>query len=115
MSRATRHRPGSAPLVKARSGPTSGQGPAFLHRYNYSLKIWDAYRPQSAQIELWKAAAQNNYVADPHAGAGSLHRWGVAVDATLVGSYNRPVGMPTGSTISPGSNVALSRTRSDDR
>jgi D-alanyl-D-alanine dipeptidase len=68
---------------------------AILKRYHYSLKIWDAYRPQSVQVELWKAAAKNDYVANPNAGAGSLHKWGVAVDATLTDYYNRPVSMPT--------------------
>jgi D-alanyl-D-alanine dipeptidase len=89
------YRPGTAPLVRPEVARRLVKAQLFLRRYNYSLKIWDAYRPQSVQIDLWKAAAQNNYVADPHAGAGSLHRWGVAVDATLVGSYNRPVSMPT--------------------
>jgi zinc D-Ala-D-Ala dipeptidase len=67
----------------------------LLKRYSYSLKIWDAYRPQSVQLELWKAAAKNDYVANPAAGAGSLHKWGVAVDATLTDFFNRPVSMPT--------------------
>ena len=89
------YRPEMAPLVRPELAGRLVKAQLFLRRYNYSLKIWDAYRPQSVQIELWKAAARNNYVADPHAGAGSLHRWGVAVDATLVGPYNRPVSMPT--------------------
>src|SRR4051812_25769544 len=67
----------------------------FLLRYNYSLKIWDAWRPRSVQIELWKASRNNTFVADPNAGAGSLHTWGLAVDATLVDTWNRPVSMPT--------------------
>ncbi len=89
------YRPGTAPLVRPEVARRLVKAQLFLRRYNYSLKIWDAYRPQSVQIELWKAAAQNNYVADPNAGAGSMHRWGVAVDATLVGARNRPVSMPT--------------------
>jgi D-alanyl-D-alanine dipeptidase len=67
----------------------------FLRRYQYSLKIWDAYRPPSVQAELWRAAARNVYVANPHAGAGSMHSWGVAVDVTLLDSNNRPARMPT--------------------
>jgi D-alanyl-D-alanine dipeptidase len=89
------YQPGMAPLVRPEVARCLVKAQLFLHRYNYSLKIWDAYRPQSVQIQLWKAAGRNNYVADPNAGAGSMHRWGVAVDATLVGSYNRPVSMPT--------------------
>lgn len=68
---------------------------SLVRRYGYFLKIWDAYRPQSVQVELWKAAGQNDYVANPNSGAGSLHKWGVAVDATLTDHWNRPVSMPT--------------------
>lgn len=68
---------------------------AYLKRYQFSLKIWDAYRPESVQAELWKAVGKNDYVADPAAGAGSLHSWGIAVDATLTDFQNRLVSMPT--------------------
>ena len=68
---------------------------AFLWRYNYGLKIWDAYRPKSMQMQLWQAVHNNKYVADPKVGAGSLHSWGLAVDATLIDMQNRAVQMPT--------------------
>ena len=68
---------------------------AFLKRDQYRLKIWDAYRPKSVQVRLWQAAHHNDYVADPQTGTGSLHSWGVAVDATLVDKWNRDVRMPT--------------------
>lgn len=67
----------------------------LLRRYQYYLKIWDAYRPSDIQGALWKAARRNNYVADPSAGAGSFHSWGLAVDATLTDAFNRKVRMPT--------------------
>ncbi len=67
----------------------------LLRRYDYSLKIWDAYRPASVQHQLWAASHNNLYVADPDAGAGSLHTWGLAVDATLVQANHKPVKMPT--------------------
>jgi D-alanyl-D-alanine dipeptidase len=68
---------------------------AFLQRYRYCLKIWDAYRPRQAQAELWKASRNNVFVADPGAGAGSLHSWGLAVDATLTDAWHQSVSMPT--------------------
>jgi D-alanyl-D-alanine dipeptidase len=68
---------------------------AFLRHYRYGLKIWDAYRPKSVQMQLWQAVHNNDYVADPQVGAGSLHSWGLAVDATLIDARNRPVRMPT--------------------
>jgi D-alanyl-D-alanine dipeptidase len=67
----------------------------FLREHGYGLKVWDAYRPQAAQYELWRAQHNQSYVADPGEGNGSLHTWGVAVDATLVDSKGREVAMPT--------------------
>ena len=67
----------------------------FLRQFDYRLKIWDAYRPPSAQRELWKNIQNDNYVADPDLGAGSLHSWGVAIDCTLTDLHNREVRMPT--------------------
>ena len=47
------------------------------------------------QLELWQAAGNNDYVADPETINGSLHGWGIAVDATLVDSHKRERPMPT--------------------
>ena len=66
-----------------------------LRRYQYGLKIWDAYRPVSVQTKLWEASRNSDHVANPELGVGSLHSWGVAIDATLVDSWNRPVSMPS--------------------
>ena len=68
---------------------------AFLRRYQYGLKIWDAYRPVAAQAKLWQASHNSDYVADPEMGAGSLHSWGIAVDATLIDAWDNPVRMPS--------------------
>jgi len=67
----------------------------FLRRYQFGLKIWDAYRPVAVQEKLWHATHNSDYVANPEIGVGSLHSWGVAVDATLVDTWNRPVRMPS--------------------
>jgi D-alanyl-D-alanine dipeptidase len=87
--------PGTRPMTRPEVAQRLAAAQHFLRRFNYSLKIWDAYRPRSVQIELWKAAKNNNYVADPNAGAGSLHAWGLAIDATLTDDWNRPITMPT--------------------
>jgi D-alanyl-D-alanine dipeptidase len=68
---------------------------AYLRRYQLGLKIWDAYRPVAVQEKLWQASHNSDYVANPEIGVGSLHSWGVAVDATLVDAWNRPVSMPS--------------------
>jgi zinc D-Ala-D-Ala dipeptidase len=67
----------------------------FLRRYDCSLKIWDAYRPRDAQLALWQASPKNDFVANPDAGAGSLHSWGLAVDATLADRFGQSMRMPT--------------------
>lgn len=62
---------------------------------SYSLKIWDAYRPKSAQVVLWKATPRKlrRYVANPK--KGSKHSRGAAVDVTLVDSLGNDCEMPT--------------------
>jgi D-alanyl-D-alanine dipeptidase len=87
--------PKTRALVRPEVAQCLVRAQALLRRYQYSLKIWDAYRPPSVQAELWRAVAKSAYVANPHLGAGSMHSWGVAVDATLLDSYNRPASMPT--------------------
>lgn len=67
----------------------------FLRQRDCTLKIWDAYRPRSAQTTLWNASPKNDYVANPEEGAGSLHSWGLAVDATLGGRLGQSLQMPT--------------------
>jgi D-alanyl-D-alanine dipeptidase len=66
----------------------------LLAQRGFGLKIWDAYRPIEAQRVLWLAIRDAHYIADPTHG-GSLHAWGVAVDATLVDAVGREVEMPT--------------------
>ena len=76
-------------------------GTAALVRPEVAIRLaaaqafWDAYRPAAVQTKLWQASHNNDYVANPEAGAGSLHSWGVAVDATLADEWNCPVRMPT--------------------
>lgn len=66
----------------------------MLRPLGYSLKIWDAYRPRNAHAQLWQFSPYVDYVADPASG-GSLHTWGVAIDATLVDRNGKEVKMPT--------------------
>ena len=67
----------------------------YLRKKGFGLKIWDAYRPQSAQEKLWQFTHNRSFVADPKEGRGSMHIRGAAVDATLVDSSGNDVPMPT--------------------
>jgi zinc D-Ala-D-Ala dipeptidase len=86
---------GTRPLAHPEVAQRLSIAQKYLRRYGYGLKIWDAYRPKEIQVELWQASRNNDYVANPDAGAGSLHTWGLAVDATLADDYHRAVPMPT--------------------
>lgn len=62
------------------------------------IKIWDAYRPHSAQWTLWNAVTteqqEKGYVGNPR--KGSNHNRGAAVDITLITLHdNKEVVMPT--------------------
>src|SRR5215467_2598703 len=86
---------GTRALARPEVATALTKAQTLLRRYQYGLKIWDAYRPVTAQTKLWQALRNSDYVANPEVGAGSLHSWGIAVDATLVDSWNRPVSMPS--------------------
>jgi len=86
---------GTSALARPEVASGLAAAQAFLRRYQFGLKIWDAYRPVTVQEKLWHASHNSDYVANPEIGVGSLHSWGVAVDATLVDTWNRPVRMPS--------------------
>lgn len=83
-------------LVRPTTAARLAKAQKFLRARGYGLKIWDAYRPLAAQMALWGQTHDGTFVADPLEGDGSLHTWGVAVDATLVNDQGREVPMPSG-------------------
>lgn len=66
-----------------------------LQQLGLSLKIWDAFRPVSAQHRLWEICPDKRYVANPNTGF-SDHSRGNTVDVTLTDAGGREVVMPTG-------------------
>ncbi len=54
---------------------------AQLRRENVGLKIFDAYRPPSAQRALWQVISDPHYVAESK---NACHTRGTAVDVTLL-------------------------------
>jgi zinc D-Ala-D-Ala dipeptidase len=83
-------------LVRPTTGARLAKAQEFLRVRGYGLKIWDAYRPLASQMALWVQTHNGTFVADPLSGDGSLHTWGVAVDATIVDDEGRDVSMPSG-------------------
>ena len=69
---------------------------SIVKEFGYKLKVWDAYRPPSAQWKLYEASGRNDtFVANP-GNAPSQHSCGTAVDITLVSLSGKEILMPTG-------------------
>ncbi len=66
----------------------------LLMEKGYRIKVWDAYRPQKYQQQLYDSAADKYYFADPK--KGSVHTRGAALDVTLVDADGNEVDMPSG-------------------
>ncbi len=68
----------------------------IVKKYGLRIKIWDAYRPPSAQMKLFNASGRDErFVANPER-AASQHSCGTAVDITLVKANGNAIPMPTG-------------------
>jgi|GEM_PF-323154 len=59
----------------------------------YSIKVFDAYRPYSAQQVMWDSTEDKSYLANPK--RGSNHNRGAAVDVTLVDEKGQELEMPS--------------------
>ncbi|HEY4255167.1 MAG TPA: D-alanyl-D-alanine dipeptidase [Chlamydiales bacterium] len=64
-----------------------------LELVGLGIKIWDGYRPLSAQWKFWEIMPDERYVSDPR--KGGRHTRGTAVDLTLVDSRGLELLMPT--------------------
>lgn len=65
-----------------------------LAELGLGLKIWDGFRPVSAQFRLWQVCPDPTYVANPEKGFSS-HSRGNTVDLTLVDGEGKELEMPT--------------------
>jgi D-alanyl-D-alanine dipeptidase len=66
-----------------------------LEKQGLGLKIFDAYRPYSATVEMWDLIRDERYVANPMRGSG--HNRGLSVDLTLYYMRNgKELAMGTG-------------------
>ena len=68
---------------------------ADLEEMGIYLKLWDAFRPVSAQFRLWEVYPDTTYVANPNTGFSS-HSRGNTVDLTIVDRNGVEFPMPTG-------------------
>ena len=65
-----------------------------LQKRGLGLKVWDAYRPLSAQRKMWNLIRDERYVSNPAKNKGR-HTRGTAVDVTLVDKLGRELRMPS--------------------
>jgi D-alanyl-D-alanine dipeptidase len=66
---------------------------AELELKGLGLKIWDGFRPLSAQWKFWELVPDERYVSDPR--KGGRHTRGTAVDVTLVRKDGQELTMPS--------------------
>lgn len=83
------------PMLRRGTALRLAQAQELLLAQGYSLKIWDAWRPLSAQFRMWQVCPNDDYVADPTHGGSSKHNRGSAVDVTLVTAAGEDLPMPT--------------------
>ena len=65
-----------------------------LAQLDLHIKIWDGFRPVSAQFVLWDVCPNPTYVANPTTGHSS-HSRGNTIDLTLVDANGQELEMPT--------------------
>lgn len=66
---------------------------AELQTRDLGLKIWDGFRPMSAQWKFWELIPDERYVSDPR--KGGRHTRGTAVDVTLITKDGQELLMPS--------------------
>ncbi len=66
----------------------------MLEPLGLGVKIWDTYRPLSAQKVLFKAAPNPEYVSHPETGIRP-HCRGIAIDLTLIDNHGNELNMGT--------------------
>lgn len=65
----------------------------LLAASGYRLILWDSYRPESVQRQMWAVLPDTRYVADP--AVGSKHSRAAAVDVSLADLDGQQLEMPT--------------------
>lgn len=92
--------PVAVAAIKKETGERLVQANRIFQADGYTIKLWDAYRPYSAQRRLWEVFPDPRYVIKPEdqlptSGFKARHNNGMAVDITLVDRYGNELEMPT--------------------
>jgi D-alanyl-D-alanine dipeptidase len=81
-------------VIRKETGLKLKQVNEELKGYGYKLKLWDGYRPRSAQQKLWDFLPDPRVVANPSKPCS--HTVGAGADVTLVDLNGNEVVMPSG-------------------
>lgn len=73
----------AVPLLEASAAEKLAEAQEIFRARGYSIKIYDAYRPKSAQYKLYDIVQDARFVANPYSGR-SWHQLGRAVDMSLI-------------------------------
>lgn len=83
------------PLLERETAEMLAQAQEIFRADGYSIKIYDAYRPKSAQFQLYDIVQDSRFIADPYRGQ-SWHQLGRAIDMSLVNmATGEELEMPT--------------------
>ena len=74
--------PGARALLRREAADALARVQTKPKKQGVGLKVWDAYRPATAQKALWDACPNDRWICPPQ--VGSKHSRGCAVDLTLV-------------------------------
>lgn len=73
----------AVPLMEEKTAEMLKQAFEIFQNDGYTLKVYDAYRPRSAQVKLYDIVQNNKFIANPYTG-GSWHQRGRAIDMSLI-------------------------------
>lgn len=73
----------AVPLMEASAAEKLAEAQEIFRARGYSIKIYDAYRPKSAQYKLYDIVQDARFIANPYNGR-SWHQIGRAVDISLI-------------------------------
>lgn len=80
-------------IARRGSAQKLAEASKILKKQGYRIKVWDAYRPVSAQLKLFEVYPDPTFVAKPN--PNFSHQKGVTFDVTLTDLAGKELVMPT--------------------
>lgn len=71
------------PLMEESTAAALAEAQTIFREDGYSIKVYDAYRPKSAQYQLYDIVQDSRFIADPYQ-SQSWHQLGRAIDMSLI-------------------------------